>query len=137
MTHIRRFKIGTLVRDKMPERIKKLGGHVESYCLDSEDYSHHLKNKLKEEVEEVLEAPSPKDLKEEIADILEVLQALAKTEGLQWEHIEKKRIQKQNERGGFKKGLFAEYVEVEAEDDDHPVVEYCLANPKDYPEISL
>lgn len=137
MTPIRRFRISTLVRDKMPERIENLGGRIAIYNLQRKDYGQHLKLKLKEETEEILEAPTLKDLEEENADVLEVLHALAESEGLQWEDIEKKRIQKQNERGGFKNGFFAEYVEVEAEDNNHPVIEYCLSNPKDYPEIVL
>jgi predicted house-cleaning noncanonical NTP pyrophosphatase (MazG superfamily) len=135
MTHTRSFRIEALVRDKMPQRIKKLGGYVGTYPLDSKDYSHHLQLKLREEIEEVIAATTAKDIKEEIADVLEVLHAIAQTHGLQWEHVEKKRMQKKEERGGFKKGIFAEFVEVEAEDDSHPIIEYCLSRPQEYPEI--
>lgn len=135
MAPLRRFKIGQLVRNKVPSRIQKLGGRVEIHSLDSEAYLHHLRLKLREETEEVLAATTPKDIKEELADILEVLQALATSYGLQWEHVEKKRLQKQEERGGFKKAVFAEFVEVEAADDSHPVVKYCLSCSEKYPEI--
>lgn len=135
MKHTRCFKINTLVRDKMPQRIKKLGGYVGTYQLDPEALYHQLGLKLREEADEVIAATTAKDVKEEIADVLEVLHAIAKSHGLQWEHIEKKRVQKKQERGGFKKAIFAEFVEVEAEDDSHPIVEYCLSRPKDYPEI--
>ena len=133
--HKRRFKIGTLVRDKMPERIEKLGGYVNFQHLDADGYLQHLRLKLKEEAEELCKAATPKEIQEEIADVLEVLQAFAKKNGLKWVHIEKKRLQKRDERGGFKRGTFVEFVEVEAFDDSHPIVQYCLANPEDYPEI--
>lgn len=136
MKHKRRFKIGKLVRDKMPERIEKLGGYANFHHLASNDCFPHLKLKLKEEAEEVCKAESPKEIQEEIADVLEVLQALAKKNGLKWDHIEQKRLQKRDERGGFKRGTFVEFVEVEAFDDSHPLVQYCLANPEDYPEIT-
>lgn len=136
MIPTRRFKIGTLVRDKMPERIQKLGGFVEMHHLDPEDHIHYLKLKLKEEAEEVCKAENPKELKEEMADVLEVLYALSKKFGLRWEHIEKERLQKRDNRGGFKKGTFVEFVEVESSDDSHPLVQYCLENSDKYPEIS-
>ena len=137
MLHLRRFKMDSLVREKMPSRIKKLGGKVQIRRLDSETYSQYLKLKLKEEVKEVCEATNPKDIKEEIADVLEVVYTLAKSYGLQLDHIEQTRLQKRKERGGFNKGIFAEYVEVEIEegDDEHPIVQYCLEDPEKYPEI--
>jgi predicted house-cleaning noncanonical NTP pyrophosphatase (MazG superfamily) len=136
MKNIKCFQIEALVRDKMPQRLRKLGGYVGVHYLDPKDLRHHLKLKLKEEVDEVLAATTPKDIKEEIADVLEVLYSLAKTYDFQIDHLEKKRIQKYNERGGFKKGIFAEFVEVEDCDDSHPVVQYCLSNPEKYPEIN-
>ena len=137
MLHLRRFKMDSLVREKMPSSIKKLGGHVQIRRLDSETYSHYLKLKLKEEVEEVCKAETPKDIKEEIADVLEVIYTLAKSYGLQLEHIEQTRVQKRKERGGFNKGIFAEYVEVDTEegDDEHPIIQYCLDDPEKYPEM--
>lgn len=135
MVHKRRFRMETLVRDKMPKRLGKLGVYVEGHSLNPKDQIDHLKLKLQDEVDEVLNAVSPKEIKEEIADVLEVLYAIAKYYGLQIEHLEKKRLQKQAERGGFSKGLFVEYVEVEETDEPHPVIEYCLAQPDKYPEI--
>ncbi len=104
--------------------------------LDPDAHIRHLKLKLKEEAEEVCKAENPKELKEEIADVLEVLYALSKKFGLRWEHIEKERLQKRDNRGGFKKGTFVEFVEVDSFDDSHPIVQHCLENPDKYPEIS-
>lgn len=136
MVHKRRFKMETLVRDKMPKRLGKLGVYVEGHSLHPKDLVDHLKLKLQDEVEEVINATTPKEVKEEIADVLEVLYAIAKHYNLQIDHLEKKRLQKQGERGGFSKGLFVEFVEVEDGDDSHPVIEYCLAQPDKYPEIT-
>src|SRR5476649_520007 len=99
--HTRRFKIENLVRDQMPQRLRNLGGKVSVRLLDPEDHVEHLKLKLKEEAEEVCKATTPKDLKEEIAEVLEVLHALAKKHGLRFEHIENTRLQKRDERGSF------------------------------------
>ena len=136
MVHKRRFRMETLVRDKMPKRLGKLGVYVEGHSLHPKDHIDHLKLKLQEEVDEVINAVTPKEIKEEIADVLEVLYTIAKYYNLQIEHLEKKRLQKQGERGGFSKGLFVEFVEVEDSEDSHPVIEYCLAQPDKYPEIT-
>lgn len=136
MVHKRRFKMETLVRDKMPKRLGKLGVYVEGHSLQPKDHIEHLKIKLQDEVDEVINAVTPKDIKEEISDVLEVLYSIAKYYNLQIEHLEKKRLQKQAERGGFSKGLFVEFVEVEEGDDTHPVIEYCLSQPDKYPEIT-
>ena len=130
----RRFRMETLVRDKMPKRMNKMGVSVAAYSLHSKDLLDHLKLKLEEEVEEVLNATTAKDMKEEISDVMEVLYSIAKYYGLQIEHLEKKRLQKQAERGGFSKGLFVDYIEVEENEETQPVIEYCLAQPDKYPE---
>ncbi|MBY0500496.1 MAG: nucleoside triphosphate pyrophosphohydrolase [Alphaproteobacteria bacterium] len=135
MMKVRRFKMETLVRDKFPGRIEKLGGRVHLRKIGSSNYIHSLKLKLKEEVEEVYKASTLEEVKEELGDVLEVLYTLAKTQGLELAHIEQIRLQKRNERGGFRKGNFAEFVEVESDDDKHPIVQYCKQNKEKYPEI--
>lgn len=135
MTHKRRFRMEALVRDKMPKRMQKMGVYVDIHTVQGRDLIEHLKLKLEEEVEEVVNATIAKDIKEEIADVFEVLHAIAKYYGLQIDHIEKKRVQKQGERGGFSKGLFVNFIEVEENEESQPVIEYCLSQPDKYPEI--
>lgn len=125
----------TLVRENLPEYIKKLGGRVYLRELDYATYIHWLKLKLKEEVEEVCKATTLQEVKEEMADVLEVLYTLAKTQGLELEQIEQVRLQKWNERGGFSKDKFAEFIEVESDDDLHPLVQYYEQDREKYPEI--
>jgi predicted house-cleaning noncanonical NTP pyrophosphatase (MazG superfamily) len=126
----------TLVRDKMPKRMGKMGVSVEAYPLGSRELLAHLKMKLEEETAELLEVTTAKDVKEEIADVMEVLYEIARYYGLQPEHLEKKRLQKQGERGGFSKGLFVTFIELEENEETQPVLEYCLAQPDKYPEIT-
>ena len=65
-----------------------------------------LEAKLNEEVSEYVEA---KNL-EELADVMEVLFALANTLGYSEKDLINKRNAKKNERGGFEKGIFLEKV---------------------------
>lgn len=135
MLQTRRFKIGRLVRDKIPERMQSLGAKDKNHCLNPNEYTSQLKLKLLEEAKEVVESQTREELQEEIADVLEVLHSLAKNQGIQFEDIEKKRIEKREDRGGFDKGIFIEYIEIETEDESHPLLQYCFKHPEKYPEI--
>ena len=47
----------------------------------------------------------------ELADVLEVLQALARAHDMSWEDVVSEAGRKRAERGGFDKRIFLEYVE--------------------------
>lgn len=95
-----------LVRDRIPEVIAKSG--KESHCriLGPEEYKTELNMKLLEECNEWIESSDAS----EIADILEVLRAIADEKGFDWEEIERLRVEKKLKRGGFKKKIFLEEV---------------------------
>jgi predicted house-cleaning noncanonical NTP pyrophosphatase (MazG superfamily) len=89
---------GKLVRDKIPQIIRSRGQEPVIYTADIEEYSIRLRDKLREEVEEYLASD---DDREELADILEVLYALARQAGTDQQQLEKLRAAKAEERGGF------------------------------------
>ena len=60
--------------------------------------------------EEVAEYQADKNL-EEMADVLEVLQAICIARGYSLEELEALRVKKASERGGFADKIFLEYVE--------------------------
>ena len=96
-----------LVRDKIPEIIKDSGKTCVTHILSNEEYIVALETKLNEEVAEYQE---DKNL-EEMADILEVLQAICVARGYKIEELEALRAKKATERGGFSEKIFLEYVE--------------------------
>ncbi len=82
-----------LVRDRIPELFPAY-----AYCvLDEAEYKSALLDKLEEEVQEYRVDRTP----EELADVLEVLRALAALHGLTPEGLEEVRARKAAERGGF------------------------------------
>jgi predicted house-cleaning noncanonical NTP pyrophosphatase (MazG superfamily) len=87
-----------LVRDKIPQIIRSQGLEPVVRIAPTEEYALRLRNKLREEVEEFI--ASDNDL-EELADILEVLYALAKQAGSDGQQLEQLRAAKAEERGGF------------------------------------
>lgn len=95
-----------LVRDKIPEMLDKNGGETETEILDNKKYIEYLFNKLKEECEEVITADSKENLTEELADLLEVINAIAKTNDIDFDKIEKIRLDKKEKRGGFEHKIF-------------------------------
>jgi predicted house-cleaning noncanonical NTP pyrophosphatase (MazG superfamily) len=87
-----------LVRDKIPQIIRAKGLEPLVRVADAEEYRTSLRAKLREEVEEFLASD---DDPEELADILEVLYALAEHGGTDRQQLEKLRAAKVEERGGF------------------------------------
>lgn len=96
-----------LVRDKIPEIIEGNGKICKTRILSDEEYIAALEAKLNEEVAEY---QADKNL-EEMADVLEVLQAICIARGYSLEELEALRAKKANERGGFADKIFLEYVE--------------------------
>lgn len=92
-----------LVRDLIPKIIKSRGEKAETLTLGEELIPKELKRKLIEEAEEVFVA-NKKELAEELADVIEVAFSLAKKSGISRKTIEKVRVKKRRERGGFEKG---------------------------------
>ena len=86
-----------LVRDKIPEIIAQKGCKAETRVLSDEEYLVYLEKKLDEEVAEF---HSDKNA-EELADILEVVYALAASIGCTQEELMKIYQEKHDARGGF------------------------------------
>ncbi|NER43848.1 nucleoside triphosphate pyrophosphohydrolase [Bacillus megaterium NBRC 15308 = ATCC 14581] len=90
-----------LVRDKIPTIIEQSGKTFKSRVLQREEYQHELTKKAKEELQEYIEAPTHQEAIEELADLLEVMHALAPVHGATPEQLEKVREEKAKERGKF------------------------------------
>ena len=94
--------INKLGRDNIHENLALKGETAITYVLSDAEYKIALFKKLQEEVNEFLEEPIP----EELADILEVIHALAPIVAGSWEELEKVRKEKLAFRGGYEKKLF-------------------------------
>ncbi|MHA6533705.1 nucleoside triphosphate pyrophosphohydrolase [Paenibacillus sp. BAC0078] len=95
-----------LVRDKIPEIIRSSGKNCSCLALEEETYIAELKKKLREEVDEYTRAANDEEGLEELADILEVVHALAQIHKVLPGDVEKIRAKKAEERGGFKDRIF-------------------------------
>tara|TARA_R110001583_G_scaffold115531_1_gene266052 strand:+ start:21469 stop:21795 length:327 start_codon:yes stop_codon:yes gene_type:complete len=96
-----------LVRDYIPEIIEENG----KWCLTrtvhgSDEHMAMLKEKILEEAQEFIENPSY----EEAADMLEVVKAFCHLGGLEFCRVENVAQRKQEERGGFYRGIILESI---------------------------
>ena len=96
-----------LVRDKIPEIIKNNNEEPITRILNDEEYKIELEKKLLEEYNEVLNATGG-DYLEELADMLEVIDALATTQNKTLKDIILIKEEKAKKRGGFKNKIFLE-----------------------------
>lgn len=86
-----------LVRDKIPELIREAGKEPVFRIADRHQYKRLLQQKMWEEVEEFITSGK----KEELADILEVVKALAVEQGMSWDELVTLTGIKAKQRGGF------------------------------------
>lgn len=93
-----------LVRDNMPDRIIAKGEECLFHTATEEEYRTKLREKFLEEWQEYLENGSS----DELADILEVVEALGLLAGDSFENLIEKKLKKKEERGGFEKKIILE-----------------------------
>jgi inorganic pyrophosphatase len=111
------FILNKLVRDNIPDLLHKSGIIAYTQRLTPEELSRSLKDKLLEEASECQATQSQSELKEELADVLEVVTEILEQHNIDYAEIEKIRLDKQKEKGAFKTGAYISHVEI---DEDNP-----------------
>jgi predicted house-cleaning noncanonical NTP pyrophosphatase (MazG superfamily) len=101
-----------LVRDGIPEIIKKEGKNVSARILSDDEFVSELYKKIKEEAIELSEAEGDQAATmKEIGDIYEVIDALIDSLSLDREEINRIKNERKENRGAFKKKIFLESAE--------------------------
>ena len=95
-----------LVRDKIPEVIKKSGGDFETYKLAKKEFEKELLKKVGEESDGLLTAKTKEELISEMADIVEVIEEIKRFKKITSQQVENARKANFRRKGGFKKRLF-------------------------------
>lgn len=103
-----------LVRDNVINHIEANGEIPSWHILSKKTYRDKLDLKLSEEVDEFL---ASHDI-EELADILEVVDALAKEHGSSFDELLNLKVKKQCINGGFTLQLNLDYVEEKGDNSD-------------------
>ncbi len=105
-----RQEYNKLVRDRIPNLIEESGSQCHTVQLSEAEYHQALRDKLLEEATEAATA-SPEELASELADLLDVIDALMETTGVSQESILLERDQKRATKGGFTKQIKLLWVE--------------------------
>ena len=105
-----RKQYNKLVRDRIPEIIRRDNLECEVVTLKEEEYRQALRKKLIEEAQEAAEASEQK-LVAEIADLYEVIDTLIATYGIERELVIAEQQRRREERGSFGKRLQLLWVE--------------------------
>jgi predicted house-cleaning noncanonical NTP pyrophosphatase (MazG superfamily) len=93
-----------LVRDRIPEIIRQKGGDPQVRIATGTELDKLIRLKIAEEAQELLNSGED----EEIADILEALDALIEHRSMNRAALEDARLKKRHDRGGFEKGFVLE-----------------------------
>ena len=96
-----------LVRDRIPEIIRQNGGYPQVRSVTGSELDRLIRAKIVEEAKELLSSGED----EEIADVLEALEALLVHRSINRAAIEDARLKKRQERGGFEKGFVLEITD--------------------------
>jgi predicted house-cleaning noncanonical NTP pyrophosphatase (MazG superfamily) len=129
---IHRFKVDKLIRDKQPEIMRASGIQVFERPMEKEEYLQRLKDKLLEEAKEVAATVCEKELREELADVFEVMLSLLEVYGMELADIQQTAEQKKRVRGGFDDRIYNAFVEME---EGNPALSYYRDRPDQYPEV--
>lgn len=99
-----------LVRDRIPEIIRRNGSECDVRRLDSNEFEQEAREKLKEELAEYLDADNSEQALEELADLLELIYCLSEHHGYTKEELEGLREDKAERRGSFYEKWYLEKV---------------------------
>jgi len=105
--HSKKNEYPKLVRDNIPEVVGKLTGkEVKTRVLENnEEYFKFLMRKIEEEAHELANAEGKEHIVEEIADVLELIDAILEFNQVDREIVRKVQEEKAKKRGGFKKRI--------------------------------
>ncbi len=102
------MKYNKLVRDRIPEIIKKDNRVPITHIADDAEYWQKLKEKILEESQELLEAETEENTKEELADIYEIIDAM-----IEFKNFDKNEILRIQQEKGKKRGKFKDKIILE------------------------
>ena len=125
-----KYAMNKLIRHKLIPRMHDEGVVVNYKTLSDEEYIAKLFNKLEEETEEAKQETDKDKLAIELADVLEVVLAIASAHEIDISKIETERLKKREINGTFNPSTYVKYIEVAK--DNHKVIKYLADQNKPY-----
>ena len=106
-----RITYDKLIRDRIPEIMDRDGVRYEVDELESDSYREALAAKVVEEAEELRAASAREDVVKELADVLEVLEAVMRFDGIDMGEVRTVQAVRREARGGFERRLRLRWTE--------------------------
>lgn len=128
---MRKFLLNKLVRDNIAADMKRLGQRPAYKKLSDTQYKRALLAKLEEEVGEI-KLSDNMDMIKELADVLEVIEALSVQAGVDFKQIRQMQKVRRQERGGFDKRVYIESLTLS---DDDSWAQYYASQPDRFKEV--
>ena len=128
------FKFSKLVRDKIVSNMEKNNQKPRGVKkLNDEEFLRELIKKVLEESQEMKNYENIQDLKEEVADVQEVLDYIRKEINLSEKDVKELQKIKIDKNGGFDKRIWLDDVGV---DKTNEWFEYFDSQPDKYPKVN-
>ena len=106
-----RITYDKLIRDRIPEIMDRDGVRYEVDVLEGGAYREALVAKVVEEVEELRAAGTREGVVKELADVLEVLEAVMRVDGIDVGEVRAVQAARREARGGFERRLVLRWTE--------------------------
>jgi predicted house-cleaning noncanonical NTP pyrophosphatase (MazG superfamily) len=103
---MKKIHYNKLIRDKIPERIKKDGAEFRIRRLGKREFEIELLKKVEEEASALPKAKNQQELIAELADVADVIDEIKTLKKITSSEIKKKQKMNFIKKGGFKKKLY-------------------------------
>lgn len=100
-----------LIRDKIPQKMDRVGAAYEIRKLGKEEFEKELLKKVGEEASGLLAAKEKEAIIEELADVLDVVDEIRRLKKIKSSCIRKKQKENAEKKGGFKKKIYLVWSE--------------------------
>jgi predicted house-cleaning noncanonical NTP pyrophosphatase (MazG superfamily) len=100
-----------LIRDKIPSKMDRVGAAYETRKMGKKEFERELLKKVGEEASGLLAAKDKKELIEELADILDVIEEIRKRWRIKPSCIRKSQKENTRKKGGFEKKIYLAWSE--------------------------
>lgn len=108
---MKKIHYNKLIRDKLPEIMRRAGAAFSLKELNRKDFEKSLIRKVQEEASGLIKARSRKNLIEELADVIDVIEEIKKLKKIKPAEISKARALNRRIKGGFNKRLWLAWSE--------------------------
>ena len=108
---MKKFFYRKLIRDKIPEKMTRVGAAYEIRKLKKKEFGKELLKKVGEEASGLLATKNKKDIVEELADVLDVAEEIRRHWKIKPSCLTKKQKENARKKGGFQKRIYLVWSE--------------------------